>query len=568
MILTPIDKLFEYLSANKKVSLPQIAKDLNWKERSLERVVGILEYAGFLSIRYSINPLGKTQVELKTELKKEESKEPTGKLISEYTVEGKNQDLLAKVEILKGIDIRPTYLIHLPEFTEQTLAYIESVKTDISAATFGEIPEEDIYKSIASKLEQDLPIKKEDMSVICNYILREMYGLGDLDILISDKQLEEIVVNSSESSIAVYHRQFGWLRTNVFVGDEEDISNVSAQIARKIGKQINVLTPILDAHLKTGDRVNATLSPISSAGNTITLRLFSRDPWTVVSFIRSKTFSSELVSLLWQAIHYEMNVIVGGGTGSGKTSSLNSLLALIPSYQRIITIEDTREIVLPKYQWNWIPMVTRTPNPEGLGEVTMLDLVVNSLRMRPDRIIMGEIRRKREAEVLFEAMHTGHSVYGTIHANTGSQIIKRLIEPPIEIPPSEVEDITLVLVQYRDRRSNLRRALEVSEVIPGTETPKINQIYRWRPRTDTFESVKTPNRYYEELNLHTGMTQNEILSDQKDKQEVLEWMLKHNLDNINKVGLVMKNYYSDSSDLINSIHKKYTPQKLFGDELS
>ena len=183
MILTPIDKLFEYLSANKKVSLPQIAKDLNWKERSLERVVGILEYAGFLSIRYSINPLGKTQVELKTELKKEESKEPTGKLISEYTVEGKNQDLLAKVEILKGIDIRPTYLIHLPEFTEQTLAYIESVKTDISAATFGEIPEEDIYKSIASKLEQDLPIKKEYMSVIARQLEKFISFMDDDDLV-------------------------------------------------------------------------------------------------------------------------------------------------------------------------------------------------------------------------------------------------------------------------------------------------------------------------------------------------------------------------------------------------
>jgi flagellar protein FlaI len=297
------------------------------------------------------------------------------------------------------------------------------------------------------------------------------------------------------------------------------------------------------------------------------MRLFARDPWTIVSLISSNTFSLEMVALLWQAIHYEMNVIVGGGTGSGKTSSLNSLLALIPSYQRIITIEDTRELVLPKFQWNWVPMVTRPPNPEGLGEVTMLDLVVNSLRMRPDRIIMGEIRRKKEAEVLFEAMHTGHSVYGTIHANTGAQVIKRLIEPPIEVPQSEVEDITLLIVHYRDRRKNLRRALELSEVLPGTDSPKVNQLYHWRPRTDTFETLKEPHRYYEELNLNTGMTQNEIVDDQKKKQIVLDWMVKNNLAGINQVGLVMKDYYSNDSDLVDSIKKKYTPKKIFGDEL-
>jgi flagellar protein FlaI len=129
----------------------------------------------------------------------------------------------------------------------------------------------------------------------------------------------------------------------------------------------------------------------------------------------------DMAALLWQAMQYEMNVLVAGGTASGKTSALNGLVALVQPFQRILTIEDTRELMLPTYQWNWIPMITRLPNPEGLGEVTMLDLLVNALRMRPDRIVMGEIRRKREAEVLFEAMHTGHSVYSTMHADTSGR---------------------------------------------------------------------------------------------------------------------------------------------------
>jgi Flp pilus assembly CpaF family ATPase len=152
----------------------------------------------------------------------------------------------------------------------------------------------------------------------------------------------------------------------------------------------------------------------------------------MVSYLKKQnnSMSYEMAALLWQAIQFEMNIIIAGGTASGKTSALNGLLALVQPFQRIVTIEDTRELMLPSFQWNWVPLVTRQPNPEGAGEVTMLDLVVNSLRMRPDRIVMGEIRRKKEAEVLFEAIHTGHSVYATIHADTGSQVIKRLIEPP------------------------------------------------------------------------------------------------------------------------------------------
>jgi flagellar protein FlaI len=168
--------------------------------------------------------------------------------------------------------------------------------------------------------------------------------------------------------------------------------------------------------LSTGDRVNATLSPISSFGNTLTIRKFAKDPWTITKFLRTKTISAEAAAIIWTAIQYELSALIAGGTASGKTSALNVFANFFPPNQRILSIEDTREIVLPKYlDWNWIPMVTRSANPEGLGEVTMLELMVSSLRMRPDRIIVGEIRRKKEAEVLMEAIETGHSIYSTIH---------------------------------------------------------------------------------------------------------------------------------------------------------
>src|SRR3989338_3425436 len=185
---------------------------------------------------------------------------------------------------------------------------------------------------------------------------------------------------------------------------------------RKVGRSITLLTPLLDAHLETGDRVNATLYPISVRGNTITIRKFAVKTITIVDMINNGVISISSASLLWNSIQYELSCLITGGTATGKTSFLGAVCCFFPPNQRIISVEDTQEIKLPKYL-HWIPMITRQANVEGKGEVTMLDLIVNSLRMRPDRIVVGEIRRKQEAETLFEAMHTGHSVYATLHAN-------------------------------------------------------------------------------------------------------------------------------------------------------
>ncbi|PJA19243.1 MAG: secretion protein [Candidatus Diapherotrites archaeon CG_4_10_14_0_2_um_filter_31_5] len=394
-----------------------------------------------------------------------------------------------------------------------------------------------------------------------------MYGMGKLELLMKDNLLEEIAINSSLNPIAVYHREYGWLKTNILVEQENLIENYASQIARKVGREITNLNPILDAHLMTGDRVNATLSPISSSGNTITIRKFSRKPWTITDFITPEkhTMNSEMAAFLWMAIHYEMNLMVAGSTASGKTSALNTLCAMIPSYHRIITIEDVRELTLPDYlKWNWIPLTTRNPNPEGLGQISMFDLMMSSLRMRPDRIILGEMRRREEAEVLFEAMHTGHSVYSTIHADSGHQLIRRLTEAPMEIPSLEIEALHLVLVQYRDRKTNRRRTMEISEIDTGMHEGSVgtNTIFRWSPRTDSWDKVNEPNKFYGELNLHTGLTEQEIEKDLDERKNILEWMTEKKYNTVNQVGEVMKNYYSDSGTVARAAEKKLNLDKI------
>ena len=165
---------------------------------------------------------------------------------------------------------------------------------------------------------------------------------------------------------------------------------------------------------------------------------------------------------MWTAIQYELSAIIAGGTASGKTSTLNCLANFFPPNQRIISIEDTRELQLPRFL-HWVPMNTRLPNSEGKGIISMEDLLINSLRMRPDRILVGEVRRQKEVETLFEAIHTGHSCYATFHANNAQETVERLTNPPINVPKLMLPAISLVLML--EEHSNLQRlCLIVSQI--------------------------------------------------------------------------------------------------------
>lgn len=574
MLSTKIDEMASLLKKNKRMTFRSIARELDWEEESVEKIALIMEKAGFAKTNYSINIAqlpSITFIGTADKGQEEQAEKNTAKAMDQYEIRAKEGHIRGNVKISYSKEERaPVYFISLPQISPYCRSYLNFIKSEIAqkvpAANEEKEPEQVMkvfnqrHKLIYEIIKRDLNPDEDTVDMLTDMSINEMYGLGELEALVGDNMLEEIIINSSKMPVAVYQRKFGWMKTNITIKNEEEIENYAQQIARKVGRQISTLSPLLDAHLGSGDRVNATLSSISIYGNTITLRLFARDPWTITKFVKKENnaMSVEMAALLWQAMQYEMNVLVAGGTASGKTSALNCLIALIQPFQRIITIEDTRELMLPQYQWNWIPLVTRLPNPEGFGEVTMLDLLVNSLRMRPDRIVMGEIRRKKEAEVFFESMHTGHSVYSTIHADTGTQVVKRIMEPPIEIPAAEVEDLHLAVVQFRDRRKNIRRTLEIVEIVPGASGPEINRVFAWKARDDSFQALRPPNNYFDQLNLHTGMTEKEIIDDQKNKTTILKWMVEKNLESIDDIGKVMKFYYSDH-DALTEAAKKGTP---------
>ena len=421
------------------------------------------------------------------------------------------------------------------EFVSQELKTIEG-KEHLESSTI----QEQFKKSILILLRKYFPTaNKKTMDMLINYILQQNIGLGNIEILLKDKNLEEVVINNAHEFVWVYHRRYGWLKTNVTIPDENRIRYYSTIIGRDIGKEITMLSPLMDAHLKTGDRVNATLSPISSKGNTITIRKFAVKPWTITDFIREKSLSYEAAALIWMAVQNELSILISGGTASGKTSMLNVVANFFPPNQRIISLEDTRELMLPSIL-HWVPLETRLPNPEGKGGIAMLDLVVNSLRMRPDRILVGEIRRKAEAEVLFEAMHTGHSVYGTLHANNVRETINRLTEPPIGLPKQILSALSLIVVQHINRRNGRRRTLQIGEVMhDGNATP----VMQLDVAKDSLEKISELSEILETLNLYTGLSKENIKKDMEEKIDILKWLVKNNINDINKIGMIMSKYY-------------------------
>jgi len=496
-------------------------------------------------------------------------------IVEKYDI--KADGINAEVRIMGGKGILKQYKIKLMDFSRPTMALLDEIRheliTEVSVSTTEILDPKSVIhlkqkfqEKATNLLEKHIPdLSPEKKKYLSGRLMQEMLGLGKIEFLLNDINLEEVVINSVQEPLRVYHKTYGWLLTDLTVESEAQIQNYANIIARRVGRQISTLNPLLDAHLVTGDRANAVLFPVSNKGNTITIRKFSRDPWTVTDLIKNNTVNSEIMALIWLAIQYESNILISGGTASGKTSLLNICLPFIPPNHRILTIEDTRELVLPKFLY-WCPLVTRQPNPEGKGEVTMLDLLINSLRMRPDRIILGEIRKKRDAEVLFEAMHTGHSVYATVHADTIFQTIKRLVSPPIEVSPNLLEAVNLNVVMFRDRRTGTRRIYQVGEyeVKEDALKPDItpNIMYRLDPNKDKLVPHRPSKRLFEDLSRHTGLSLTELNKDLAVKKRILEWMVKNNLRRIDNVGQVINEYYIDPKHIEQLVNKNKKPKEL------
>lgn len=405
---------------------------------------------------------------------------------------------------------------------------------------------------------QNKNITNEYLDTLSGKLLRDIIGYGKIDSLIQDDELEEIMIIGVGKPLFVYHRKYGMMKTNIRFNEEQELLDLIDSMSREINRRIDQESPILDGRLKDGSRINATIPPVSADGPSLTIRKFKKDPLTVIDLINSKTISLELAAFFWLCFDglgvKSANAIISGGTSSGKTTTLNALSAFIPPKERIITIEDTLELQIPHE--HVIRMETRPANVENKGELTMNDLVKNSLRQRPDRIIVGEVRGE-EAITLFTALNTGHSGFGTLHSNSARETITRLTTKPMSVPKIMIQAIDFIIMQnriYTPSGISYRRVSEVAEIVGIEEgVTQLNRIFKWNPERDLIENVSVSSNTLTQIANLSGKSLHELYREIENRELVLKHMLNHNIHAVNDVNAVLELYYANPQKVLNEI---------------
>jgi len=316
--------------------------------------------------------------------------------------------------------------------------------------------------------EENVVLARSEKQKLFEQIVAEILGLGPLEILLADETISEIMVNGPKN---VYVEQRGRLSRSTVVFESEDhVLRVLDRIVSPLGRRIDESSPLVDARLPDGSRVNAVIRPLALCGPTITIRKFSKKPLTVEDLIRFGSVTKEIAEFMAACVVGRLNIVVSGGTGSGKTTLLNVLSSFIPNDERIVTIENAAELQLR--QEHVVTLETRPPNIEGKGEVTIRDLVINSLRMRPDRIVVGECRGGEALDML-QAMNTGHDgSLTTAHANSPRDCLSRLetmclmagMDLPVRAIREQIAAAIDVVCQQERLRDGTRKIVKVTEV--------------------------------------------------------------------------------------------------------
>lgn len=333
----------------------------------------------------------------------------------------------------------------------------------------GELANEIGYIIQSLIAEEGVPLNQKEIERLIVEVQHETFGLGPIEPLLADPDISDILVNNSSN---VYIERFGKLyKTEIVFRDNNHLMQIIERIVSKVGRRIDESAPYVDARLPDGSRVNAIIPPLAIDGPVLSIRRFGVEPLKISDLLRFKTLDERMEKILHGAVKTRHNILISGGTGSGKTTLLNVLSEYIPSTERIITIEDSAELHLK--QEHVVRLETRPPNIEGKGEVTQRDLVRNSLRMRPDRIVVGEVRGGEALDML-QAMNTGHDgSLSTIHSNSTRDAMSRLetmvLMAGMDLPEKAIReqvasaiDIIIQLVRFPD---GTRKVVKISEMV-------------------------------------------------------------------------------------------------------
>ncbi|MBI5872118.1 type II/IV secretion system ATPase subunit [archaeon] len=433
-----------------------------------------------------------------------------------------------------------------------------SIKETAKAIEYLEEQVEKVVKEFNLRLTPNQYVK------IMYVIYRNFIGYNEVEAMMQDPHIEDISCDGINTPIFVVHRKYGSIRSNVAFTDLESLREFVIKLAERCGRYVSYAEPILDGTLPDGSRVSATVATdVVTKGATFTIRKFGEKPFSPIEQIDLGTVSPEILAYFWYLIESRANMLIVGGTATGKTSFLNSVCMFIPPESKIVSIEDTREIRIPHEHWIsglarvgfGIPM----PTGEKYGEVTMFDLLKESFRQNPDYVIVGETRGQ-EAYVMFQGMASGHASYSTFHAGSLDAVVKRLTTPPINLSPTLIESLNVVVVMAhaREKEKSARRIKEIVEIVSvdsKTEEVKTNLVFMWDPVNDTYQKVNDSIMVRKLVEARGGRYE-DALAEIERRKKVVEWMHSQKIKDFIEVTHHINMYYKEPEKLFEMMKLK------------
>jgi flagellar protein FlaI len=382
------------------------------------------------------------------------------------------------------------------------------------------------------------------------FLIRNYIGWARLDPLMKDPQLEDISCDGNRIPLFLYHRRYRNIKTNIAF--EPDVLNsLAITLAQRSGKHISTGSPMIDATLPDGSRLQLTFgTEVTTRGTSFTIRKFREEPFSPIELMEIGTFNNEALVYFWLAIENNKSLLFIGGTASGKTTSLNAVSLFIPPVAKVVSIEDTREITL--FHDNWIASVTREALTEGGNAINMFDLLRAAMRQRPEFILVGEVRGS-EAQTLFQAMNTGHTTFSTMHGGSVDAAIHRLESEPLNVPRNMLQALNIISVQglIYHGTERVRRAQEIVEIAgidPSTGNLQVNNVFVYDPVHDVI-GYTGRSQVYMDIMERRGWTRAQLEKEISIRSSVLAAMMKQGIRDYISVASLFHAYHIDPKNV-------------------
>jgi flagellar protein FlaI len=451
---------------------------------------------------------------------------------------------------------------HLSEFEEyvredlvkilrNSLMYQDLEEGDDREAIFEEKAKEIISDHAAATIEDGSLLKLK------YYLLRDFVHLGPIEPIMRDPNIEDVSCDGVGIPVYVYHTEHRDMPTNITF-EKQQLSSFALRLAQRAGEQVSVSEPLMDGTLPDGSRVQLTFgSDVATRGSNFTIRKFATIPFTPVDLIQRGTFSTEQMAYFWLAIENNRSLIFSGGTGSGKTTSMNAVSMFVPEDAKVVSIEDTREITLPHD--NWIQSLTRESiTSEGRGEVSMYELLQAALRQRPEYLLVGEIRTQQNvAFTFFQAIGTGHTAYTTIHAESVEGVLNRLENQPLNVPTQMVLELDIISIQKQTFMDGdrVRRNDGVTEILPGGDAEdsiRAIDIFARDADEDTIQRVNN-SQVLQDIADDRGWSGRELAEELRKRREFLQYLVDNDISDYHDVTSAIHMFGNNQERLLEKV---------------